>query len=83
MKFDMFIDRILVSVSGVTVFDFVSDKKYENGNDFSVYRPFHPYRYVNRDVTRDDNDIYLFGSTIPYSYLLKKLYPSPHICLQI
>jgi hypothetical protein len=28
------------SVSGVTVFDFVSDKKYENGNGFSVYRPF-------------------------------------------
>jgi hypothetical protein len=25
---------------GVTVFDFVSDKKYENGNGFSVYRPF-------------------------------------------
>jgi hypothetical protein len=30
----------IVSVSGVTVFDFVSDKKYENGNGFSVYRPF-------------------------------------------
>jgi hypothetical protein len=25
---------------GVTVFDFVSDKKYENGNDFIVYLPF-------------------------------------------
>jgi hypothetical protein len=29
-----------VSVFGVTVFDFVSDKKYENGNGFSVYQPF-------------------------------------------
>jgi hypothetical protein len=38
VKFDTFTD--IVSVSGVTVFDFVSDEKYENGNGFSVYRPF-------------------------------------------
>jgi hypothetical protein len=40
LSFPMFRNTDIVSVSGVTVFDFVSDKKYENGNGFSVYRPF-------------------------------------------
>jgi hypothetical protein len=39
-RFRCFRNTDIVSVSGVTVFDFVSDKKYENGNGFSVYRPF-------------------------------------------
>jgi hypothetical protein len=39
-RFRCFRNTDIISVSGVTVFDFVSDKKYENGNDFSVYRPF-------------------------------------------
>jgi hypothetical protein len=30
----------IVFISEVTVFDFVSDKKYENGNNFSVFRLF-------------------------------------------
>jgi hypothetical protein len=30
----------IVFVSGINVFDFIFDKKYENGNDFSVYRLF-------------------------------------------
>jgi hypothetical protein len=38
--FRCFRNTDIVSVSGVTVFDFVSDKKYENDNGFSVYRPF-------------------------------------------
>jgi hypothetical protein len=40
IRFRCFRNTDIVSVSGVTVFDFVSDKKYENGNGFSVYRPF-------------------------------------------
>jgi hypothetical protein len=39
-RFRCFRNTDIVSVSGVTIFDFVSDKKYENGNGFSVYRPF-------------------------------------------
>jgi hypothetical protein len=39
-RFRCFRNTDIVSVSGVTVFDFVSDKKYENENGFSVYRPF-------------------------------------------
>jgi hypothetical protein len=35
-RFRCFRNTDIVSVSGVTV----SDKKYENGNGFSVYRPF-------------------------------------------
>jgi hypothetical protein len=38
--FRCFRNTDIISVSGVTVFDFVSDKKYKNGNGFSVYRPF-------------------------------------------
>jgi hypothetical protein len=39
-RFRCFRNTDIVSVSGVTVFDFVSDKKYENGNGFCVYRLF-------------------------------------------
>jgi hypothetical protein len=39
-RFRCFRNTDIISVSGVTVFDFVSDKKYENSNGFSVYRPF-------------------------------------------
>jgi hypothetical protein len=39
-RFRCFRNTDIVSVSGVTIFDIVSDKKYENGNDFSAYRPF-------------------------------------------
>jgi hypothetical protein len=39
-RFRCFRNTDIVFVSGVTAFDFVSDKKYENGNGFSVYRPF-------------------------------------------
>jgi hypothetical protein len=39
-RFRCFRNTDIVSVFGVIVFDFVSDKKYENGNDFSVYRSF-------------------------------------------
>jgi hypothetical protein len=39
-RFWCFRNTDIVSVSGVTDFDFVSDKKYENGKGFSVYRPF-------------------------------------------
>jgi hypothetical protein len=40
LRFRCFRNTDIVSDSGITVFDFVSDKKYENSNGFSVYRPF-------------------------------------------
>jgi hypothetical protein len=39
-RFRWFRNTDVVSVSGITVSDFVSDKKYENGNGFSVFRSF-------------------------------------------
>jgi hypothetical protein len=39
-RFRCFRNIDIVSVSEVTVSDFVSDKKYENGNGFSVFRSF-------------------------------------------
>ena len=38
--FRCFRNTDIVSVSEVTVSDFISDKTYGNGNDFSVYRSF-------------------------------------------
>jgi hypothetical protein len=43
-RFRCFRNTDIVYVYGVTVFDFVSDKKYENNNSFSVYRPFSSLR---------------------------------------
>jgi hypothetical protein len=40
LSFPMFPKYNIVFVSRVTVFDFVFDKKFENGNVFSVYRPY-------------------------------------------
>jgi hypothetical protein len=39
-RFRYFRNTEIVSVFEVTVSDFVSDKKYGNSNDFSVFRPF-------------------------------------------
>jgi hypothetical protein len=39
-RFRCFRNIDIVSVSEVTVSDFVSDKKYENDNGFSVFRSF-------------------------------------------
>jgi hypothetical protein len=50
LSFPMFPKTDIVSVSGVTVFDFVSDKKYENGNGISVFRPL-PTVFIPKCVT--------------------------------
>jgi hypothetical protein len=50
-RFRCFRNTDIVSVSIVTVFDFVSDKKYENGISFSVYRPFSAI-FIPRDSAR-------------------------------
>jgi hypothetical protein len=47
-RFRCFQNTDIISVSRVTVFDFVSDKKYENCNGFSVYRPF-PTVFIPND----------------------------------
>lgn len=40
IRFRYFRNIDIISISKVTVFDFVSDKKYKNENGFSDYRPF-------------------------------------------
>jgi hypothetical protein len=39
-RFRCFRNIDIVSVSELTISDFISDKKSENGNSFNVYRPF-------------------------------------------
>jgi hypothetical protein len=56
-RFRCFRNTDIVSVFGVTVFDFVSDKKYENDNGFSVYRPF-PTVFIPSSKYLDMNDIF-------------------------
>jgi hypothetical protein len=41
-RFQCFRISDVVFVSGVTVFDLISEKKYENENGFNVYRSFSP-----------------------------------------
>jgi hypothetical protein len=65
LSFPMFPKYHIVSVFEVTVFDFVSDKKYENGNGFSVYRSFRPFSSIVI-LQRSNHSLRIFPHTFYY-----------------
>ena len=86
-RFRCFRNTDIVSVSEVTVFDFVSDKKYENSNGFSVYRPFptvfipseHNHHFWN-DCHREESSYWMMNldrKGPPCSKLFIMAKPSP------